>query len=65
MVRADKGRKTVVLDENDYIQKAKQLLNDSATYRLLDTDLTAKLETKNNKSLKRLQCLQRITKEEQ
>lgn len=44
--------------------RTKQLLNGTNTYYLLDTDPTAELEKKINEALKRLQELQRITKEE-
>lgn len=51
------------LDKTDYMKKAKQLLNDITAYLLLDNDPAVKLVKKINKPLKKLQDLQRITKE--
>ena len=61
---ADKGRTTVVMDKPDYIEKAKILLNDTTTYRIQETDPTAKLIKEINKLLKALQSKSELTKEE-
>lgn len=45
---------TAIPEKTDYIGKAKQLLNDTTTYRLLDADLTAKLEEDISEILSRL-----------
>ena len=37
---ADKGRKTVVMNKTDYINKATAILNDTNTYTKLDSDPT-------------------------
>lgn len=54
-----------IKDKIDDVHKAKQLLNDTSPHRLQHMDLTRKLETKINNSLKRLQDMQRTTREEQ
>ena len=61
---ADKGRLTVVMDKQDYISKARQLLSDTTTYREIDTDPSQKLIKKINKNLKKLQDVNEITKSE-
>ena len=55
---------TVILDKSDYIEKAKQLLNDSTTYRRLENDRTTQLANKINKALKELKNANKLTKEE-
>lgn len=52
------------MDKTDYNRNGKQLLNDTTVYRLLDTDPAARLQTSFNKNLKKLEDMQRITKEE-
>lgn len=42
---ADKGNTAVLLDRQDYLDKSKELLNDSDTYKLLPMD-PAKFKTK-------------------
>lgn len=54
MMTGNKGGVTVVMSEADYIQKAQQLSNETITYSLLDTDANAKVETKINKTPKKL-----------
>ncbi|CAI2738566.1 unnamed protein product, partial [Dicrocoelium dendriticum] len=61
---ADKGRMSVIMNREDYIEKATRLLNDTTTYRCIDTDPTSQLTNKVNKTLKQLQELKQITKEE-
>ena len=61
---ADKGRVTVVLDKADYIEKARQLLNDTTTYRTLENDPTDALAKQINKQLKKLQDRREITRTE-
>ncbi|VDP19381.1 unnamed protein product [Echinostoma caproni] len=51
----DKERITVVMDKADYIQKAKELLQNTNNYRRIDADYTTKLKNKINTTLKRLE----------
>ena len=51
---ADKGRMTVVMNTSDYKQKAKELLGDSSTYKVLKKDPTAVFSRKIKKSLQEL-----------
>ena len=46
VLTADKGVTLVVLDKVDYIKKAKEVLEDTSTYRVIHTDPTSRL--KNN-----------------
>lgn len=48
----------VILDNIDYSEEAKQRLNDTTTYRLLETDWTTKLKRESNKTMKKLQELE-------
>ena len=43
---ADKGVALVVVDRNEYIRKMKELLDDTNTYRPLNTDPTMKQKNK-------------------
>lgn len=54
-----KRRMSVTLDGPDYTEKVKQITNDNAC-RLLNSDPTAKLKNKINKTVKKLQDKQRI-----
>ena len=42
IVPADKGRAVVVLNTEDYVKKAKSLLSDTQTYKVVPKDPTAK-----------------------
>lgn len=53
------------MDKANSTQKARQLLLDVTTLRLLPIDVTAKLETKINKFLKIPEIVKRINKKEQ
>ena len=46
ILTADKGVALVVMDRNDYIGKMKELLDDTNTYRPLNTDPTMKQKNK-------------------
>ena len=46
VLNADKGVTLVVMDTVDYIKKAKELLEDTNTYRTIQTDLTSRLKNK-------------------
>lgn len=50
MLPADKERMTIILDKTEFVKNSKQLPNDTTTYRLLDTDQIAKLESEINKA---------------
>ena len=46
VLNADKGAALVVMDRSDYIRKAKELLDDTSTYRTIQSDPTNKLKNK-------------------
>ena len=46
ILTADKGVALVVMDKNEYIRKMKELLDDTNTYRPLNTDPTMKQKNK-------------------
>ena len=52
---ADKGRSVVVLDKQDYVNKAQTLLSDTSTYRVLEKDPTSKFSAGLVKQLKECQ----------
>ncbi|XP_046848063.1 uncharacterized protein LOC124441644, partial [Xenia sp. Carnegie-2017] len=51
---ADKGRKTVIMDRSEYIDKAKTLLQDTTTYELLHKDPSKTTTNRINQKLKHL-----------
>ena len=55
IVPADKGRATVILSREEYIQKMRQITDDDSKYRILRKDPTVKTESKISEALKRLQ----------
>ncbi|XP_046855882.1 uncharacterized protein LOC124448981 [Xenia sp. Carnegie-2017] len=59
---ADKGRKTVIMDKSDYINKAKTLLQDTNTYEPLQTDPNKTTTNHINKKLKQLKAKRNLTK---
>ena len=46
VLTADKGMALVVMDRKEYIRKARDLLNDTNTYRTIQSDPTNKLKNK-------------------
>ena len=46
VLTADKGVALVVMDTVEYIRKAKEILEDTNTYRVIDTDPTSRLKNK-------------------
>lgn len=54
--RADKGNSTVIMDKKDYLHKAKQLLQDSSTYKKINRDPTNKIQKEINNITN--QCIQ-------
>ena len=54
IVPADKGRATVVLSKEKYIQKMRQITDDDSKYHILQKDPTVKTENKISDALKRL-----------
>ena len=46
VLTADKGVALVVMDKKDYIKKAKELLEDTNTYRVIKNDPTSKLKNR-------------------
>lgn len=61
---AERKGLTVTLNVTNYSEMAQQILNGTTTYRLLDTEPPAKLEKNVNKSLKKLQEMKWVNKEE-
>ena len=53
VLTADKGVALVVIDTVDYIRKAKEILEDTNTYRVIHTDPTSRLKNKLINILKR------------
>ncbi|XP_044761076.1 uncharacterized protein LOC123318491 [Coccinella septempunctata] len=64
IVRADKGNITVIMDRDEYFSKALNLLGDSSTYKVLDSEPTVKIQNKNNRLVKVLLAKNIITEEE-
>ena len=46
VLTADKGVALVVIDTAEYIRKAKDILEDTNTYRVINTDPTSRLKKK-------------------
>ena len=55
VLTADKGVAMVVMDRQEYIQKARVLLEDTNTYRPIPSDPTTKLKNKLVKILKKIE----------
>ena len=60
ILTADKGIALVILEKKDYIEKAKQLLQDTNTYTTIQADPTTKLKNKLITQTKEDQTGQRI-----
>ena len=56
VLTADKGVTLVVMDRCDYIKKAKELLEDTNTYRTIQTDPTSRLKNKLVNILKKIKA---------
>ena len=54
ILTADKGVVLVVMDQKDYIEKAKELLQDPNTYKTITSDPTIKLKNKPINKLKKI-----------
>lgn len=54
IIKADKANKTVAIYKNDYETKMNELLSDKKTYKLIDNDITKKIQNKNNRIIKSL-----------
>ena len=54
VLTADKGVALVVIDTVDYIKKAKEILEDTNTYRVIHTDPTSRLKNKLINILRRI-----------
>ena len=52
VTKADKGNITVILNKSDYLTKAKRMLNDKKTYKVLKKDPTTKYQNKFNTLIK-------------
>ena len=58
---ADKGRAVVVMNATDYKEKAKALLGDTTTYKVLSRDPTAKYKTTLATKLREIRSAEEIT----
>ena len=56
VLTADKGVALVVIDRVDYIKKAKEILEDTNTYRVIHTDPTSRLKNKLINILRRVKA---------
>ena len=54
VLTTDKGVALVVMDRSDYIRKAKEILDDTSTYRTIQSDPTNKLKNKPINILKKI-----------
>ena len=54
VLTADKGVPLVVIDKSDYIKKAKELLEDTNTYRTIQVDPTSKLKNNLTNTLRKI-----------
>ena len=56
VLTADKGVALVVMDRSDYIKKAKELLEDTNTYRIIQSDPTNKVKNRLTNMLRRIKA---------
>ena len=56
VLTADKGVALVVMDRSDYTKKAKELLEDTNTYRTIQSDPTNKLKNKLSNMLRKIKA---------
>ncbi|KAJ8049244.1 hypothetical protein HOLleu_01906 [Holothuria leucospilota] len=61
---ADKGRSTVVMNKEQYIEKMSNLIMEDKTYRPLKRDLTTSLENKLGKTIKELKEQNKLNKKQ-
>ena len=64
ITRADKGAVTVLLDKDEYLDKATELLNDVNSYKRINTNPLTTTQSKLNKLLKNLNTEKHINDEE-
>ena len=64
VVPADKGRSTVVINKQDYMNKISEHLRDQTTYTQVDNDPTNCLQNKVNTELKKLKDTSSLSDEE-
>ena len=64
VIQADKGNCTVVLDKEEYIEKANEMLADTNTYRKLAKNPTNRVRSELMKILNRLKSEQKITQKD-
>ncbi|CAH8600980.1 unnamed protein product [Schistosoma rodhaini] len=65
IVPADKGRTTVIMDKEEYIKKAEEILEDKSTYKPMDINPVKKLDNRISKTLNKLVKAGEITKQDQ
>ncbi len=54
LLNSDKSNKSVIMYKKEYEDKMQNILNDDSTYSILNTDPTAKIQTKNNNLVAKL-----------
>lgn len=64
VLNSDKGNVTCVIDRDSYKRKCDELVNDTNTYQVLDTDPTESIERKNNDLVRSLNQKKYITNQE-
>lgn len=64
IIRADKGKATVLMFKSEYEKKVNELLTDKYTYKKIDNDPTEKLQAINNVFTRNLEKLKIISKHE-
>jgi PHD/YefM family antitoxin component YafN of YafNO toxin-antitoxin module len=62
ILSSDKGNKTVIMKREEYDRKMNELLEDQSTYERIDEDETKKLQSKNNRLVKKLEDAHSINK---
>lgn len=64
ILKADKGNTTVILNKDDYTNKANDILGDTETYKILKKNPTTSIQNKNNKLIDSLIENNYLSKEE-
>lgn len=54
LVNSDKGKSVVLMYKQQYYEKVNSMLSDTSTYKILQSDPTGSLQTKNNKIINNL-----------
>ncbi|CAH8591236.1 unnamed protein product [Schistosoma mattheei] len=65
IVPADKGRTTVIMDKEEYVEKAEELIEYKSAYKLMDINPVKRLDNRISKTLNKLIKAGEITKQDQ